>query len=69
MPLWSGTLGSNLTVAGAPALYAALTICEREEERKVSLREFVSWSIPFTLVASLVCYLFGMAIWVMPYVR
>ena len=69
MLLWSGTLGSNLTVAGAPALYAALNICQREEGRKVSLREFLAWSIPFTLVAALVCYAIGMLIWVLPYVK
>jgi Na+/H+ antiporter NhaD/arsenite permease-like protein len=69
MLLWSGTLGSNLTVAGAPALFAALNICEREEKRKVSLREFLSWSVPFTLVAALVCYALGMVIWVLPYVK
>ena len=69
MLLWSGTLGSNLTVAGAPALYAALNICEREEKRKVSLREFLSWSVPFTLVASGVCYVIGMLVWVLPYAR
>ena len=51
--LWSGTLGSNLTVAGAPALYVALRIAEKEEDRKVSLREFLSWSLPFCLVSSL----------------
>jgi Na+/H+ antiporter NhaD/arsenite permease-like protein len=69
MLLWSGTLGSNLTVAGAPALFAALNICEREEKRKVSLREFLSWSVPFTLVAAAVCYVLGMLIWVLPYVK
>ena len=69
MLLWSGTLGSNLTVAGAPALYAALNICQREEKRKVSLREFLAWSVPFTLVAALVCYVLGMLIWVLPYVK
>jgi Na+/H+ antiporter NhaD/arsenite permease-like protein len=69
MLLWSGTLGSNLTVAGAPALYAALNICQREEKRKVSLREFLSWSVPFTLVAAGVCYVFAMLIWVLPYTR
>jgi Na+/H+ antiporter NhaD/arsenite permease-like protein len=69
MLLWSGTLGSNLTVAGAPALFAALNICEREEGRKVSLREFLSWSVPFTLVAAGVCYLLGMLVWVLPYIR
>jgi Na+/H+ antiporter NhaD/arsenite permease-like protein len=69
MLLWSGTLGSNLTVAGAPALYAALNICQREEGRKISLREFLAWSVPFTLVAALVCYVIGMLIWVLPYVK
>jgi len=65
MLLWAGTLGSNLTVAGAPALYVALSLAEKEERRKVSLREFLAWSIPFTLVCSLVCYALGMLIWVL----
>jgi Na+/H+ antiporter NhaD/arsenite permease-like protein len=69
MLLWSGTLGSNLTVAGAPALYVALTLGEKEEGRKVSLREFLAWSIPFTIVCSVVCYVLGMLIWVLPYVK
>jgi len=69
MLLWSGTLGSNLTVAGAPALYVALSLAEKEEGRKVSLREFLAWSIPFTLVCSAVCYILGMLIWVMPYAK
>ncbi|MGH8704210.1 MAG: SLC13 family permease [Burkholderiales bacterium] len=69
MLLWSGTLGSNLTIAGAPALFVALGICEREEQRKVSLREFLSWSVPFTLVAAGVCYVLGMLIWVLPYAK
>jgi Na+/H+ antiporter NhaD/arsenite permease-like protein len=69
MLLWSGTLGSNLTVAGAPALYVALTLGEKEEGRKVSLREFLAWSIPFTIVCSVVCYILGMLIWVLPYVK
>lgn len=66
MLLWSGTLGSNLTVAGAPALFAAVNICEREEKRRVSLREFLAWSIPFTLIAAGVCYALGMLVWVLP---
>jgi len=69
MLVWSGTLGSNLTVAGAPALYVALSLGEKEEGRKVSLREFLSWSVPFTLVCSIVCYVLGMLIWVLPYVK
>jgi Na+/H+ antiporter NhaD/arsenite permease-like protein len=69
MLLWAGTLGSNLTVAGAPALFAALNIAQREEKRKVSLREFLAWSVPFTLVAAVVCFALGMAIWVIPWAR
>ena len=69
MMVWAGTLGSNLTVAGAPALFAALNICEREEKRKVSLREFLAWSVPFTLVAAGTCYVLGMLIWVLPWGR
>ncbi|MSQ24499.1 MAG: permease, partial [Chloroflexi bacterium] len=48
MLLWSGTLGSNLTVAGAPALYVALNLAEAESG-KISLREFLSYSAPFVL--------------------
>jgi Na+/H+ antiporter NhaD/arsenite permease-like protein len=69
MLLWSGTLGSNLTVAGAPALYVALSLAEKEEKRKVSLREFLAWSIPFTLICSAVCYVLGMLFWVLPYAK
>ncbi len=67
--LWAGTLGSNLTVAGAPALYVALSLAEKEEGRKVSLREFLSWSVPFTIIASLICYVLAMLIWVLPYTK
>lgn len=67
--LWAGTLGSNLTIAGAPALYVALSLGEKEEGRKVSLREFLSWSVPFTLVCSTVCYVLAMFIWVLPYAK
>jgi Na+/H+ antiporter NhaD/arsenite permease-like protein len=69
MLVWSGTLGSNLTIAGAPALYVALNICEREEKRKVPLREFLRWSVIFTLTASVICFVFGMLIWVIPFAR
>ncbi len=69
MLLWSGTLGSNLTVAGAPALFAAVNICEREDKRRISLREFLAWSVPFTLIAAGVCYALGMLIWVLPFAQ
>ena len=67
MLVWSGTLGSNLTIAGAPALYVALNIVEREEKRKVPLKEFLKLSVTFTVVASLICFILGMTIWVVPF--
>ena len=69
MLLWSGTLGSNLTIAGAPALYVANNICEREEGRRIPLGEFLRWSVVFTLISSGICYVFGMLIWVLPFVK
>jgi Na+/H+ antiporter NhaD/arsenite permease-like protein len=69
MLLWSGTLGSNLTIAGAPALYVANNISEREEGRKIPLGEFLRWSVVFTLVSSVICYVFGMLIWVLPFAK
>lgn len=69
MLVWSGTLGSNLTIAGAPALYVALNIVEREEKRKVPIKEFLKWSVAFTLAASLTCFALGMLIWVVPFAQ
>ncbi|MCB1851531.1 MAG: permease, partial [Gammaproteobacteria bacterium] len=67
MLVWSGTLGSNLTIAGAPALFVALNIVEREERRKIPIKEFLKWSVSFTLAASAICFIFGLLIWVLPY--
>jgi Na+/H+ antiporter NhaD/arsenite permease-like protein len=69
MLVWSGTLGSNLTIAGAPALYVALNIVEREDKRKVPIQEFLKWSVTFTLAASVICFVIGMLIWVVPFAK
>ncbi|MGB5740862.1 MAG: SLC13 family permease [Sedimenticolaceae bacterium] len=69
MLVWSGTLGSNLTIAGAPALYVALNIVEREDKRKVPIQEFLKWSVTFTLAASVICFIIGMLIWVVPFAK
>lgn len=65
--VWSGTLGSNLTIAGAPALYVALTMGEKEDARKLTFREFLSYSLPYVLISLLVCYILMIVIWVLPY--
>ena len=65
--VWAGTLGSNLTIAGAPALYVALTMGEKEDARKWSLKEFLSYSVPYVLISLIVCYALMVLIWVLPF--
>jgi Na+/H+ antiporter NhaD/arsenite permease-like protein len=65
--VWAGTLGSNLTIAGAPALYVALTMGEKEDARKWSLREFLGYSVPYVLISLVVCYILLVFVWIYPY--
>jgi Na+/H+ antiporter NhaD/arsenite permease-like protein len=65
--VWAGTLGSNLTIAGAPALYVALTMGEKEDARKWSLKEFLSFSVPYVVVSLVVCYILMVIVWVWPF--
>lgn len=65
--VWAGTLGSNLTIAGAPALYVALSMGEKEDARKWSLKEFLSFSIPYVLISLVVCYVLMVFVWVLPF--
>ena len=65
--VWAGTLGSNLTIAGAPALYVALSMGEKEDARNWSLREFLSYSVPYVVVSLIVCYILTVLVWVLPF--
>jgi len=67
MLLWSGTLGSNLTIAGAPALFVAKNLGEKEDRRTVGIKEFLSISAPYVIVSLVVCYGIGMVVWVFPF--
>lgn len=64
--LWAGTLGSNLTIAGAPALFVAVNLGEKEDGRKVPLKEFLSYTVPYVLVSLGVCYGIAVFLWVLP---
>ncbi|RJQ56270.1 MAG: permease [Desulfobacteraceae bacterium] len=64
--LWAGTLGSNLTIAGAPALFVAVSLGEKEDGRKVSLKEFFSYTIPYVVISLVVCYVITILLWVIP---
>lgn len=65
--LWAGTLGSNLTIAGAPALYLALNLAQKEEGRKIPLKEFLGHSVPFVVSSLAICYLLLVLVWVLPF--
>ena len=64
--LWAGTLGSNLTIAGAPALFVAVTLGEKEDKRKVPLKEFLGYTLPYVLISTAICYVIAMLLWVIP---
>ena len=65
--LWAGTLGSNLTVAGAPALFVALNICEREDSRKIGLKQFFSYTVPFVVITLVITFILLLIFWVIPF--
>lgn len=65
--VWSGTLGSNLTIAGAPALYVALSMGEKEDARSWSLKEFLRFSVPYVVISLVVCYILMVIVWVWPF--
>lgn len=67
--VWAGTLGSNLTIAGAPALYVALSMGEKEDARSWSLREFLSFSVPYVVISLVICYVLMVVIWVLPFIE
>jgi Na+/H+ antiporter NhaD/arsenite permease-like protein len=65
--LWAGTLGSNLTIAGAPALFVAKNMGEKEDQRKVTLKEFFSYTVPYVIISLIFCYIPAILIWVLPF--
>jgi Na+/H+ antiporter NhaD/arsenite permease-like protein len=69
MLLWAGTLGSNMTIAGAPALFVAKCMAEKEDQTSVSLKEFLAISAPYVLISLVACYLPAMLVWVIPFAR
>jgi len=69
MLLWAGTLGSNLTIAGAPALFVAKSFGEKEDQRKVSLKEFLGITVPYVVISLICCYIPAMLVWVLPYAK
>jgi Na+/H+ antiporter NhaD/arsenite permease-like protein len=69
MLLWAGTLGSNLTIAGAPALFVAKSLGEKEDQRTVKLGEFLGITVPFVIISLIFCYIPAMFVWVIPFAK
>ncbi len=69
MLMWAGTLGSNLTIAGAPALFVAKSLGEKEDQRAVSLKEFLGITAPYVVVSLIACYIPAMFVWVIPFAK
>lgn len=67
--LWAGTLGSNLTIAGAPALFVAVNLGEKEDRRKASLKEFFGYTAVYVAISLGVCYLITVWLWVLPFIK
>ncbi len=59
---WGGTIGSNASVAGAPALYVALSLLEREGFR-VGAWKFTKTTVSFTLVSSVITFIITYLVW------
>ncbi len=69
MLLWAGTLGSNLTIAGAPALFVAKNLGEKEDQRTVPLKEFLGITAPYVIISLIACYIPAMIVWVIPFAK
>ncbi len=69
MLLWAGTLGSNLTIAGAPALFVAKNLGEKEDQTKVSLKGFLGVTAPYVIVSLIFAYIPAMLVWVFPFAK
>jgi Na+/H+ antiporter NhaD/arsenite permease-like protein len=60
---WSATLGSNATVAAAPALYVALTIAEERAGRKIPARSILKITVPYALVSMAIHFIITLPVW------
>ena len=60
--LWASTLGSNLTAAGAPAIYVAIALLRRKG-LKVSPLSILKVTITYTLISLMTTYILAYIIW------
>ncbi|MCC6062143.1 MAG: anion permease [Desulfurococcales archaeon] len=63
--LLAGTLGSNFTAAGAPALYVAFRLIERDIVRKILPREIYLATVTYSITSLIICFFISLFIWVL----
>ncbi len=59
---WGGTIGSNATVAGAPALYVAYALLKREGF-SLTTKDFIKATVTYVIVSSIITFPIGLVIW------
>jgi len=47
----------------------AVNLGEKEDCRKVPLKEFLSYTVIYVIVSLVVCYLITLALWVFPFMK
>lgn len=61
--LWAGTLGSNYTAAGAPALYVAFRIAEKDLGRRLRPGEIYRTTALYSTTSLAIAYAISLPIW------
>ncbi len=50
----------------APALFVTQNLSEKEDKRKIPLKEFLSFTFPFVLVSLVIQFVLLILVWVLP---
>lgn len=48
-------------------MFVAKSMGEKEDQRKVSLKEFLGITVPYVIISLIFCYIPAMLIWVIPF--
>ncbi len=60
---WGGTLGSNATLAGAPAIYVGVLISSRVSGRKYRGLTVLKYTLPYALASLFIHYIVSIIVW------
>ena len=50
-------------------MFVAKSFGEKEDQRKVSLKEFLGITVPYVVVSLIFCYIPAMLVWVIPFAK